>query len=51
MNVSPYIQDEDGMSALMYAAQHHFIFVIKPYLHDSRCLNLEDNNGENVLFH
>jgi len=51
MNVSPYTQDEDGMSALMYAAQHHFDFVVKPYLYDSRCLNLEDKNGENVLFH
>ncbi|KAL6621089.1 ankyrin [Neocallimastix californiae] len=51
MNISPYTQDEDGMSALMYAAQHHFTFVIKPYLYDSLCLNLEDKNGENVLFH
>jgi ankyrin repeat protein len=51
MNVSPYLQDENGVSALMYAAQQNFDFVIKPYLYDSRCLNLEDNNGENVLFY
>jgi ankyrin repeat protein len=50
-NVSPYTQDSDGMSALMYAAQQNFDFVIKPFLSDSRCLNLEDKNGENVLFH
>lgn len=51
MNINPYVQDENGMSALIYAAQQNFDFVIKPFLRDSRCLNLEDKCGENVLFH
>ncbi|OUM63929.1 hypothetical protein PIROE2DRAFT_61006 [Piromyces sp. E2] len=51
MNVNPYLQDENGVSALMYAAEQNFDFVIKTYLYDSRCLNLEDKNGENVLFY
>jgi len=51
MEVSPYVQDQDGMSAQMYAAQQGFDFVVEPYLYDSRCMNLEDNNGDNVLFH
>lgn len=51
MDISPYLQDENGMTALMYAAIKNFDFVITPYLHDSHCLNLEDRNGYNVLFH
>jgi len=51
MNINPYLQDDDGMSAPMYAAQQGFDFVIKPFLYDSRCMNLEDKNSENVLFH
>jgi len=51
MNINPYLQDNDGMSAPMYAAQQGFDFVIKPFLYDSYCMNLVDKNGENVLFH
>jgi len=51
MKVSPYVQDKDGMSALMYAAQCGFNFVIKPFLKDSRCLNLEDKDVNNVLYY
>jgi len=51
MDVSPYIQDEEGKSALMYAALHNFDFVIKPYLSDSLCMNLVDKNEENILFY
>jgi len=51
MEVSPYVQDENGMSALMYAAKHSYNFVIKPFIFNSRCINLEDNKGENVLFY
>eukprot|EP00833_Pecoramyces_ruminatium_P016859 jgi/Orpsp1_1/1190891/evm.model.d7180000081911.1 len=51
MEISPYTQDENGMSALMYAAQQNYDFVIKPFFFDSLCMNLEDNNGENVLYH
>jgi len=51
MDVSPYIQDEDGVSALMYAAKCGFNFVIKPFFHDSQCMNLEDKYGNNVLFY
>jgi len=51
MNVSPYVQDEDGVSALMYAAKCGFNFVLKPFFKDSRCMNLEDKYGNNVLFY
>jgi len=51
MNVSPYIQDEDGVSALMYAAKYGFKFVVKPFFNDSRCMNLEDKHGNNILFY
>jgi len=51
MNVSPYVQDEEGKSALMYASLHDMDLVIKPYLFDSRCMNLVDKNEENVLFY
>lgn len=51
MNVTPYLQDEDGVSALMYAAKNSFEFVVEAHLHDSVCINLVDNKGENVLFY
>eukprot|EP00833_Pecoramyces_ruminatium_P009208 jgi/Orpsp1_1/1183240/evm.model.c7180000084385.1 len=51
MDINPYLQNEVGRTALMYAASNKFDFVITPYLHDSRCLNLEDKKGYNVLFH
>jgi len=51
MKATPYLQDDDGVSALMYAAIQKFDFVIKPFLYDKRCINLQDNNGDNVLFY
>jgi len=51
MGINPCYQDEEGVTALMYAARQGFDFVISPYLHDTECINLEDNHGNNVLFH
>jgi len=51
MDISPYVQDEEGKSALMYAILQDFDFVIKPYLSDSLCMNLVDKNEENILFY
>jgi len=55
MKIDPYIQDDNGMTALMYAAKNdillfvvkHFIYVVK----DEEYLNILDKNGENALFH
>jgi len=51
MNVSPYVQDDDGMTCLMYAAKNNYQFVIKPHLKDIHCLELADKCGNNVLFY
>jgi len=51
MDINPCIQDEDGKSALMFAAEHNFEEVINKYLDYCDVLNLEDKNGDNVLFY
>jgi len=51
MNIDPKVQDEDGMTALMIAAQKNYQFIIKPFLNDKDCLNIEDKYGNNVLFY
>jgi len=51
MDVNPNVQDEDGRSALMYAAEQNLNFVISKYFYDEQCINLVDRNGENVLFY
>ncbi|ORX63745.1 ankyrin [Anaeromyces robustus] len=52
MNINNLVQDDDGMTALMYAAKDsNLIFVIKHFILNENCLNVVDKNGENVLFH
>jgi len=52
MNINSLVQDSDGMTALMHAAENpKLTFVINHYLLNENCLNVVDNNGENVLFH
>ncbi|ORX47094.1 hypothetical protein BCR36DRAFT_584907 [Piromyces finnis] len=52
MNINPYVQDKEGMSALMYAVQNlDLLFVVTKYQNDFKCCNLEDENGNNILFY
>jgi len=52
MDISPYVQDENGMTALMHAVySKDLLFVVEKFCSDFRCCNIEDKNGENVLFH
>jgi len=52
MNINSCVQDEYGMTALMYAVQDPKLsFVVKHLISDHDCLNISDNNGETALFH
>jgi len=51
MHVNPRVQNEDGMTVLMAAAQMNYQSVIKPFLNNTECLNIEDKYGNNVLFY
>jgi len=51
MGINPCKQDENDKTALMYAAEQGYEFVIKKYMNNIDCLNLQDKNGENVLFY
>jgi len=51
MQINPNIQDEEGKSALMYAAEKNINIVISKNLLNEECINLVDLNGENVLFY
>lgn len=51
MDINPCIQDKDGKSALMFAAEQNFEDVIKKYFDYCDVLNMEDKNGDNVLFY
>ncbi|ORX61273.1 ankyrin [Anaeromyces robustus] len=52
MNVSPYVQDEEGMTVLMHAVQDKkWDKYIDPFVSDKKCLNQEDNNGRTALFY
>ncbi|OUM67670.1 hypothetical protein PIROE2DRAFT_4840 [Piromyces sp. E2] len=52
MGISSYVQDEEGMTALMHAVKDPKLsVVIEKYKTYIRCLNMEDKNGNNVLFH
>ncbi|KAL6621070.1 ankyrin [Neocallimastix sp. 'constans'] len=52
MDINTTIQDEDGMTALMYAVKNpHLIIAVKLLSFRSDDLNLVDKNGENAVFH
>lgn len=52
MGMNPLVQDKKGMSALMYAAENNNLLnVVKYFINDKYCLDLVDENGENVIFH
>jgi len=57
MNVSSYIQDENGMTILMYSVEKTNIltndlsYYIKPFASDKKCINQEDYNGRTALFY
>jgi len=53
MNINLYVQDENGMTALMHAVRHVTLdSVVEDILNlDNDCIYITDNNNENVLFH
>ncbi|ORX44871.1 ankyrin [Piromyces finnis] len=53
INVNLYIQDENGMTALMHAVKNSdLLFVVDYYLkNETGSINITDNNGETALFH
>jgi len=54
MKVSPYVQDETGMTVLMYVVQKpifEFDSFIKPLTYDRRYINQEDCHGRTALFY
>jgi len=53
MNINFSIQDKNGMTALMYAAENPKLLFLVQYiiLNHSECVNITDNNDENALFH
>ena len=52
MGMNPMVQDKKGMSALMYAAENqNLLSVVKHFVNDKFCMDLVDENGENVVFH
>lgn len=53
MNIKRYIQDKNGMTALMHAAEHEeLLFVIDALVeNDDDNVHLTDIDGKNALFH
>jgi len=52
MGMNSMVQDKNGMSALMYAAENiNLLSVVKYFINDKFCLDLVDENDENVIFH
>lgn len=53
MNLNFSIQDKNGMTALMYAAENpELLFLVKYIIFNHEdCVNITDNNDENALFH
>jgi len=53
MDISPYVQDENRMTALMHAAEHPKLqFVVEELIKDNNeYIHITDKNGETALFH
>jgi len=52
MDIDTCIQDEDGVSALMYASKNpSLLFVVEYLVKDGKCLNLLDKDGNNALIY
>ncbi|OUM58984.1 hypothetical protein PIROE2DRAFT_64068 [Piromyces sp. E2] len=52
MSIDPCVQDEEGKTALMYAAKiRDLYFVIQQFNSNFACINLEDKDGNNLLFY
>ena len=55
MEINPGVRDENGMTALMHAAEHpSLLFVVDYYINlneNRKFAQIVDNNGETVLFH
>jgi ankyrin repeat protein len=55
LNFNPCVVDENGMTALMHAAENpDLLFVVQYYVEiypDKKCLHIADKNNETVLFH
>jgi len=53
INIDPCVQNEEGITALMFSAQYpELLFVVKYLIKNSpQCLSLQDKKGENALFY
>ena len=52
MNIDPFVQDDNGMTALMHAVKNNvLIFVVTHFINNEDCLNIVNKKSENVLFY
>jgi len=52
LDINPRVQDENGRTALMYAVENKsLISIVRKLITNSDCLEILDNNGNNVLFY
>jgi len=52
MDINPFVQDKEGKIALMYAVKNKkFLFLIKQYIKNKDLLEIEDMDGNTVIFY
>ncbi|OUM62136.1 hypothetical protein PIROE2DRAFT_11690 [Piromyces sp. E2] len=53
MDIDTYVQNENGMTALMAASKDPKLFYVVKHIigHNSSSINIRDKNGENALFY
>jgi len=53
LNIDYCVQDNNGMTALMYAVKNpNLLFIVKDIIKNGKeCLKIVDNHGENAIFH